>query len=110
MASMYAVYHGPEGVKKIAQRIHLLTATLARGLERLGYDVQPETFFDTLRVDLGSRHSKDIIRTAESLQVNLRVFDAQTLGITLDETTSVDDLGLLLRIFNTGKPVDFSIA
>ena len=110
MASMYAVYHGPEGLKRIAQRIHLLTATLGRGLERLGYDIQPETFFDTLRVDLGSRHSKDIMRTAESLQVNLRVFDAQTLGVTLDETTSLDDLGLILRVFNVGKPPDFSVA
>ena len=110
MASMYAVYHGPEGLKKIAERINLLTATLGRGLERLGYDVHPEPFFDTLRVDLGSRHSKDIVRTAESFQVNLRVFDAQTIGITLDETTSLDDLNLILRIFNGGRMADFSVS
>jgi glycine dehydrogenase len=109
MASMYAVYHGPEGLRKIAERIRLLTATLARGLERIGYDVQQELFFDTLRIDLGSRHSKDIIRTAESLHVNLRVFDAQTLGVTLDETTSPDDLNLLLRIFNSGRAPEFSL-
>jgi glycine dehydrogenase len=109
MASMYAVYHGPQGLTKIARRIHLLATTLARGLERLGYDVQGETFFDTLRIDLGSRHSKDIIRMAESLNVNLRVFDAQTLGVSLDETTSLEDLTLLLRIFNGGKELDFRI-
>ncbi|MCI0745769.1 MAG: aminomethyl-transferring glycine dehydrogenase, partial [Verrucomicrobia subdivision 3 bacterium] len=110
IASMYAVYHGPEGLKKIARRIQMLTAALARGLERLGYNVLQETFFDTLRIDLGSRHSKDILRTAESLGVNLRVIDAQTIGVTLDETTSIDDLGLLLHIFNGGRDVDFSIS
>ena len=108
MASMYAVYHGPEGLRKIAERIRLLTATLARALERIGYDVRQELFFDTLRIDLGSRHSKDIMRTAESLHVNLRVFDAQTVGVTLDETTSLEDLNLLLRIFNGGRAPDFS--
>ena len=108
MASMYAVYHGPEGLRKIAERIRLLTATLARGLERIGYDVRQELFFDTLRIDLGSRHSKDIMRTAESLHVNLRVFDAQTVGVTLDETTSLEDLNLLLRIFNGGRAPEVS--
>jgi glycine dehydrogenase len=110
MASMYAVYHGADGLGKIARRIHFLTATLARGLERLGYDIQGETFFDTLRIDLGSRHSKDIIRTAESFHANLRVFDAQTLGVSLDETTSIEDLNLLLRIFNSGKEIDFRVS
>ncbi len=103
IASMYAVYHGPDGLRKLAQRIHRLTTLLARGLERLGCEIVSENFFDTLRVDLGSRHSRDVRRIAEAHQINLRILDAQTVGVSLDETTSGADLDLLLRIFNGGR-------
>ncbi|HKQ38681.1 MAG TPA: aminomethyl-transferring glycine dehydrogenase subunit GcvPA, partial [Verrucomicrobiae bacterium] len=66
MASMYAVYHGPDGLKKIAQRVHRLTAALAWGLRRLGYEVVNENFFDTLKIRIGSRPVKDILRAAEN--------------------------------------------
>src|SRR6266705_797250 len=92
MASMYAVYHGPDGLRKLAQRIHRLTTLLARGLERLGCEIVSENFFDTLRVDLGSRHSRDVRRIAEAHQINLRILDAQTVCVSLDETTSAADL------------------
>jgi glycine dehydrogenase len=109
MASMYAVYHGPEGLKKIAQRVHRLTAALADGLQRLGFGMANENFFDTLRVQVGSRPIKDILRIAETHRVNLRVFDAETIGVSLDEATSNEDLETLLRIFNGDRASNFRI-
>lgn len=109
MASMYAVYHGPDGLKKIAQRVHRLAAALAAGLERLGCEVANENFFDTLRVRGGNRSIKDVLRVAEAHRVNLRVFDAESIGISLDEATSKEDLALLLRIFNGGQPANFQL-
>jgi glycine dehydrogenase len=109
MASMYAVYHGPDGLRKLAQRIHRLTTLLARSLERLGCEIGSENFFDTLRINLGSRHSRDMRRIAEAHQVNLRIIDAQTVGVSLDETTSAADLNLLLKIFNGGRDLDFTL-
>src|SRR5881397_3065549 len=103
MASMYAVYHGPEGLRRIAERVHRLTHTLAQGLRKLGYEVSPELFFDTLAVNLGNRRSKDIITTAEKAEINLRAMDAQTIGVSLDETTSLEDLQRLLAVFNGGR-------
>src|SRR6266436_75648 len=82
IASMYAVYHGPDGLRKLAQRIHRLTTLLARGLERLGCEIVSENFFDTLRINLGSRHSRDVRRIAEAHQVNLRIIDAQAVGVS----------------------------
>jgi glycine dehydrogenase len=102
IASMYAVYHGPEGLKQIARRIHRMTALVAAALTRLGFEVVTETFFDTLKVNLGSRHAKDLVKLAEEHRVNFRVFDAQHLGLSLDETTSAEDIENLLKIFNGG--------
>jgi len=99
MASMYAVYHGPAGLKQIAENIHSLTVLLAQGLKRLGYSVFSESFFDTLRVELGTRNLKDILAASEQLQINLRVFDATAVGISLDETTTPEDLIDLWQIF-----------
>ena len=107
MASMYAVYHGPEGLRKIAQRIHGMTSVLAAGLERLGFEIVTESYFDTLRVNLGTKLSKDIVRIAEAHRVNLHAIDAQTVGISLDEATSVEDLDRLLHIFNSDRDVSF---
>ena len=99
MASMYAVYHGPEGLKRIAQRIHQLTVILAAGLERLGYNIASEPFFDTLRVETSIYSSQDILQAAETRGINLRLLDEEGIGITLDETTTVQDLEDLLEIF-----------
>ncbi len=110
IASMYAVYHGPDGLKKIAERIHRLTATLAAGLQKMGFDAGPETFFDTLRVNLGQLHSRDIVRFAEAHKVNLRVMDGQTVCISLDEATAVEDLDTLFRIFNGDRVPAFTAA
>ena len=109
IASMYAVYHGPRGLRQIAERVHRMTKALASGLERLGCEVLPETFFDTITVNIGKQHSRDLAGIAESHRVNIRIFDAQIVGVSLDEATSAEDLRLLLTIFNGGRDPGFSI-
>jgi glycine dehydrogenase len=109
MASMYAVYHGPEGLTKIAQRVHHATAMLAEGLKRLGYVLGPEPFFDTLQVQLKGRSAETILDAAAQQRINLRMVDESTLGISLNETTSVQDLEDLLTIFKGGHPLPFSM-
>lgn len=99
IASMYAVYHGSEGIKRIAQRVHGLTEILAAGLKRLGYRIGSEPFFDTLRVDLGIHQLEDILQASQERGINLRIFDASTVGIALDETTTIEDLRDLWEIF-----------
>ena len=99
MASMYAVYHGPEGLKRIAHRVHGLAELLAAGLKRLGYRIGSEPFFDTLRVELGIHSLEEILNAAQIRGINLRVFDANTVGITLSETTTLEDLRDLWEIF-----------
>ena len=108
MASMYAVYHGPDGLKAIAERVHLLTATLATGLKRLGYQIGDQPFFDTLRVGLGNEQATDIVALAELRQINLRVFDDHTVGIALDQTVTAADLDDLFAIFNHGAAPAFT--
>ncbi|MEH2359222.1 aminomethyl-transferring glycine dehydrogenase [Nostoc sp.] len=109
MASMYAVYHGPVGLKQIAENIHSLTVLLAAGLKRLGYKVVSESYFDTLRVELGRRNLKDILAASEQLQINLRVFDATAVGISLDETTTPEDLIDLWQIFAGTDDLPFTL-
>jgi glycine dehydrogenase len=112
MASMYACYHGPEGLKKIAQRIHLLTEVLAQGLERLGFRTSDLTVasarFDTLRVDLGKHRAADILRLAEAHRMNFRSIDEASIGIALDETTGEKDIEDIWRVFNGDRAPDFS--
>ncbi|MBC1223264.1 aminomethyl-transferring glycine dehydrogenase [Nostoc sp. UCD121] len=99
MASMYAVYHGPTGLKQIAENIHQLTLMLAAGLKHLGYKISSENFFDTLRVELGTRSLELILEACQARNINLRIFDDTAVGISLDETTTVDDLVEVLEIF-----------
>ena len=108
IAGMYAAYHGPEGLKAIATRVHGLTKLLALGLERLGYPVRHDHFFDTLRVDLGDRRLDDVLEAADANRVNLRVYDDGSVGVSLDETVSVDDLDTLLAIFDLEAEGDLS--
>ncbi len=103
IAGMYAVYHGAQGLKQIATQIHQKTLTLASGLKRLGYSIATENFFDTLRVELtnnnGNRSLEKILEACEVKKINLRIFDDNAVGISLDETTSESDLIDLLEIF-----------
>ncbi len=99
MASMYAVYHGPAGIKRIAQNVHRLTGILAAGLKRLGYSIGSETFFDTLRVELGTQRQSEILDASQIRGINLRTLDEHAVGISLDETTTLKDLVDLWEIF-----------
>ena len=102
MASLYAAYHGPEGLKTIAQRVHLMARTLAAGLQAMGdcYRVDTEhPYFDTLRVSSNAVSTEDIVHVAEQRLVNVRIIDGRTVGISLDETTTTEDLFRLLHIF-----------
>ena len=109
IAAMYACYHGPEGLKQIAQRIHRLAAALARGLARLGHATGPNLFFDTFRVQVGGKMS-EILRLAEAQRMNFRSLDEQTLGLSLDETTCGSDCEDILCVFNGGRPPGFTLA
>jgi glycine dehydrogenase len=108
MASMYAVYHGSAGLKRIAENIHQMTVMLAEGLKRLGYSIGSEDFFDTLRVDLGKRSLDKILQACEAGKINIRIFNATTVGISLDETTTEKDLIDLLEIFALGDELPFT--
>ena len=109
MAGMYAVWHGPEGIARIARRVHAMTATLAAGLERLGFRIVHRDYFDTLRVDLGQAESATFLEIAQSRGINLHGMDQHTIGISLDETTTVDDLADLLAVFNKGESASFTV-
>jgi glycine dehydrogenase len=109
MASMYAVYHGPDGLRAIAQNIHQLTATLAAGLKKLGYKIGSENFFDTLRVELGNTKLEAILDAANERNINLRIFDNSTVGISLDETTTEADLIDLWQIFALKDQLPFTV-
>jgi glycine dehydrogenase len=115
MAAMYACYHGPEGLKQIAQRVHLMAKALAKSLKSLGFRIgrksndttQTGMFFDTICVDLAERSAAEILKSAESQQINLRYVDEHTVGISLDETTSASDLDDLLLVFNRCQAPSF---
>ena len=97
IASMYAVYHGPEGLKQIARRVHSLTTTLANGLRELGYTIANDAFFDTIRVR--TDNADEAVAAALAHEINLRRIDGTDVGIALDETTSITDVTELLSIF-----------
>src|SRR6266404_5096582 len=107
---MYACYHGPEGLKKIAQRIYLLAQCLAAGLARLGYSTGDGPFFDTLRVNLGAKTCAEISKLAESRRMNFRAIDQHNIGLSLDETTGEQDLLDILRVFNADRLPAFTVA
>ncbi|SMC81824.1 aminomethyl-transferring glycine dehydrogenase [Rhizobium sp. RU36D] len=98
MASMYAVFHGPEGIKAIAQQVHQKAVLLAKGLEKLGYAIEPDTFFDTITVDVGHMQGL-ILRAAVAEGVNLRKVGTSRIGITVDERTRPAALEAVWRAF-----------
>ena len=104
MAAMYAVYHGPEGLRRIARRVHALAVTLAAGLERAGHRVVHRHFFDTLRVEPAGRSAEAVLAAARQRRINLRDFGDGTVGIALDETVGPEDLNDLLTAFGVERP------
>lgn len=108
MAAMYAVYHGPDGLRNIAKRIALLTQTLANALEERGYELLHEYFFDTVVVKVDD--VKAYREKAERQRVNFRYYDDRHIGISLDETTTTSTLFDVINSFvNDVDPVDYSI-
>ncbi|MEZ4663376.1 MAG: aminomethyl-transferring glycine dehydrogenase, partial [Caldilineaceae bacterium] len=106
MASMYAVYHGPRGVQRIAQRVKLLTEILAAGLRQMGYAVNESPVFDTLKIS-GGPHAQDaLVHMAAHHRYNLRVYADGAVGVALDEAATVEEVNTLLAIFapNDAEP------
>ena len=112
MAGMYAVYHGPKGLKRIAEHVHTLTCTLRAELEELGYKTGDAACFDTLCVDVGTEEIEELLTSARTKQINLRLIDSTHVGISFDETTTHADVEDLIQVFkekatgnNTAKTV-----
>lgn len=104
MAGMYAVYHGPKGLRQIAENVHALTCTLRSELEYLGYKTGDSPSFDTLCVDVGTIGSEQILTSAHEKQINLRKIDSRHVGISLDETTTRTDIEDLIHVFSEHSP------
>src|SRR5213595_1971063 len=105
IASMYAVYHGPKGLRAIAERVHRLTSRLADGLRSLGCTITHENFFDTVRVEVES--SEVTLGHAAKAGCNLRGLGPRAVGISFDETTTPRDIELLMSIFRGTNVRDF---
>ncbi len=99
VAGFYAIYHGPEGLRRIAERVHAFAAVLAEGVTKLGHRVEPGPFFDTIRVHVGDAAGR-VLEAARARRINLRDFGDGSLGVALDETTSRDDLAKLFEAFD----------
>ena len=99
MAGMYAVYHGPDGVKAIATSIHDLTSILAEGLKQLGYHQKNKNFFDTIKIKLGNVNIENVIQYSDAKQVNFNIIDNQYLSISIDEKDDIDTIKDILEIF-----------
>jgi len=108
MASLYACYHGAEGLKQIAGYVHGLTQTLAAGLEKLGSKVITKNFFDTICVEVKS--AAEILKLAEAHGINFRAIDEKTVGISLGESTNAKDLADIWQIFNGDQPANLKLA
>jgi len=109
MASMYAVYHGPDGLTRISAQVATHAALLAGWLQEAGAPVQHDAFFDTLRVAVPGRAAAIVARASEA-GVLLHHVDGDTVGISLDETTTIDDLVTVLGVFGGTPPESFGLA
>jgi glycine dehydrogenase len=105
VASMYAVYHGPDGLKAIAENVHTNARALAATLKRAGRELVSETFFDTLTVRVPANAAK-VITAAEARGINLRFIDADTVGVSVDETTTPEILSAVAVAFGAGPVVN----
>ena len=103
VASMYGVYHGPEGLRDIADRVHLYTKALASALESLGYALPDASFFDTIHVSGGPKTADEIHASAIAKRINLRCCEDGAVGVSLDETVGPDDLLDLIEVFGGNR-------
>ena len=109
IAGMYAVYHGPRGLRGIAQRVHAMASLFAAGVARLGFRVAHNEFFDTVRVDLGGRSVEMIMDAARERGINLRAVGTDAIVVALDETVRTADVADLLAVFNGGEESGIAI-
>ena len=109
IAGLYATYHGPDGLRRIADKVHRMTQILAEGLERLGFKVVNDAFFDTLTVHVPGQANRIAAKARES-RINLRVIDNDHLGISFDETTRRRNLSTLWNVFSTNADKELNIA
>lgn len=109
MASMYAVYHGPNGLRAIASDIHRKAVLLATGLKRLNYSIDDLPIFDTVCVGVGDASAQTLVQLAESQGINLRWLEPGCICISLDETTTEDDLYTLWNLFSSRDKLPFSL-
>jgi len=103
VAAMYAVYHGPKGLSRIARRVHAYTTALAAALEKLGYDIAYAHFFDTLAVEVPAEVLPRIIDAARVKQINLRTLSQTRIGVALDETVTAADVADVVAAFAVGS-------
>jgi glycine dehydrogenase len=107
MAGMYGVYHGPDGLRKIAGRVHGLTKTLAGGLEKLGIRQQNRNYFDTLYLEV--ENSAKVAAESEKQLINFRIIDETHVGISLNETTTLNDVNDILQIFGAKQETSMNM-
>lgn len=113
MAGSYAVYHGPKGLQRIAERVHRFAGLLTRGLGELGLSLRSRegsepAYFDTLAVEVGAGKADEVLSRGRELHINLRRLDDSGVGVALDEVTTRSEINTLLRVFG-GKEVEFPI-
>src|SRR5216684_2905487 len=109
MASMYAVYHGPEGLRRIAERVHTLAVLLAQALTRLGYRLVHTSFFDTLAIEVESWAMPRLSDAARARRINVRLTSPTQIGISLDEATTLGDLADLVTAFSLNEVLPFMV-
>lgn len=108
MAAFYAVYHGPSGIRSIARHINILTAVLAQEITKIGFKQVNSEYFDTIRINLPEKvFIEDIYQAAIEHQINFRYINNHEFGISLDETTSLDDVNEIIRLLAMVKGVDY---
>jgi glycine dehydrogenase len=113
IAAMYAVYHGPEGLRRIARNVHRLAALFAAGVQRLGFQIGEAPYFDTVRIACGAkapRRVREIAALAEARGMNLRVLGDDAITVAFGETHTLAEVSDLLAVFNGGRDGDFDVA
>lgn len=109
IAGMFAVYHGPDGLRRIARRVHAMANTLAEGLRKLGYTIVHDSFFDTICVEADAARIEKVIAAALEKRINLRKVSDTRIGVSLDETTKLSDLADLFTSFALDASVPFEV-
>lgn len=108
MAGFFAVYHGPQGLKQIALRVHRQTTLLAQALNTLGYSIENTHYFDTLTITTGSK-TDALHSAAREAGYNLREIDSEHVGVSLDEVTTRDDVAKLIAVFAQGQVIELEM-